>query len=189
MIVVHGEGNVMVSRSHGQVARSGSLCDRGLVVNNIDDETAIVEGNAIVEQILNHLMGDSLFAQVLQDEFHRRIVGKAAILLVEAEEGGMQMDGERGGTAAKLAQDVFGGSDVRFGYFLDGRVATCAKGVGARAQASAQAGSRAAHGMSGLCCRRRRHAECWHQAPRSARRINGRTLEAVGACQADARAM
>ncbi|KAH0356608.1 hypothetical protein KCU81_g582, partial [Aureobasidium melanogenum] len=57
-------GNVMVSRSHGQVARSGSLCDRGLVVNDIDDETTIVEGNAIVEQILNHLMGDSLFAQV-----------------------------------------------------------------------------------------------------------------------------
>lgn len=164
VVVVHGKGNVVIGRSHGQVAGGGCLCDRGFVIDDIDNKTAIVEGNAVLQQVLDHLVGDGLFAQVVEDEFHGRIVGKAAILVVEAEEGGMQVDGERGRTAAKLAQDVVGRPDVRFRDGLERRVAPCGMGVGARAQAAAQARSRAAHGMSGLYCRRRRHAECWRYA-------------------------
>jgi hypothetical protein len=100
----------------------------------------------------------------VEDELHRRIVGKAAILLVEAEEGGMQVDGERRRAAAELAQDVVGGPDEGFRHGLDGRVAACGMSVGARAQAGAQAGSRTAHRMSGLYSRCRRHAECWRCA-------------------------
>lgn len=161
VVVVHGEGNIVIGRGDGQVAGRGCLCDRGFVIDDIDNKTAIVKGNAVLQQVLDHLVGDGLFAQVVEDELHGRVVGKAAILLVEAEEGGMQMDGERGRAAAKLAQNVVGRPDKRFRDGLERRVAPCRMCVGARAQAAAQAGSRAAHGMSGLYCRRRRHAECW----------------------------
>jgi hypothetical protein len=67
------------------------------------------------------------------------------------------MDGERGRTAAKLAQDVVGGSDEGFGHGLDGSVIVGGMCVGARAQTVAQAGSRTAHRMCGLCRRCRRH--------------------------------
>jgi hypothetical protein len=118
----------------------------------------------ILQQVLDHLVGDGLFAQVVEDELHGRVVGKAAILLVEAEEGGMQVDGERGRAAAELAQDVVGRPDEGFGHGLDGRVAARGMRVGARAQPGAQAGSRTAHRMSGLYSRCRRHAECWRCA-------------------------
>lgn len=164
VVVVHGKGNVVIGRGDGQVAGCGCLCDRGFVIDNIDNKTAIVKGNAVLQQVLDHLVRDGLFAQVVQDELHGRVVGEAAILLVEAEEGGMQVDSERGRAAAKLAQDVVGRPDVRFRDGLERRVAPCRMSAGARAQTATQARSRAAHGMSGLYCRRRRHAECWRYA-------------------------
>lgn len=163
VVVVHGKRSIVVGRADGQVARSRSLCDRRLVVDDVDNETTVIKGDTILQQILDHFMRDGLFAQVLKNELHGRVVGKAAILLVEAEEGGMQMDGERGRLAAELAQDVLGAPDMRFGYPFDQSVAgTVGLVVGACVETGGHARPWAAHwSMPSFRGRRCRHGECW----------------------------
>lgn len=59
-------------------------------------------------------MGDSLSAEMLEERLHGRVIGETAILLIEAEVGGMKMKNQRGRTAGKLAQYVIGISNIWF---------------------------------------------------------------------------
>lgn len=171
MVVVHGKGDVLVGRGRGQVAGGRCLCDRRLVVDDLDNETTVVLRNATVDQVGQDLVGNCLLGQVVQEDLHGRVVREAAVLLVEAEEGGMQVDGERRGLATELAQNVLRGPHVRLVLDLvDGGIGI-GRGivgvvVGARVETGGHGGSRAAHRMSSFRCRRRRHAvpcraECW----------------------------
>jgi hypothetical protein len=63
-------------------------------------------------------MGYCVVLEVLQDEFHGRVVGKAAILVGEPEVLRVQVDDHGRGLALVLAQDVLAVAHIRFAQLL-----------------------------------------------------------------------
>ena len=69
-------------------------------------ELTFVIFDTLVEELVNHLIRDGLFLQVLQHELHGGIVGEAAILVFKSKVVGMQVDDEGGRPTTILCQYV-----------------------------------------------------------------------------------
>lgn len=62
-----------------------------LVIDDLDNETAFIESDTGTEKLFYHVMRHSPGSNMLDDNFHFRIVGKASILLLKSEVRWMQV--------------------------------------------------------------------------------------------------
>ena len=75
------------------------------LVQTIAELTFIIF-DTLVEELVNHLIRNGLFLQVLQHELHCGVVGEAAILVFKSKVVGMQVDDERRGPTTILCQYI-----------------------------------------------------------------------------------
>lgn len=78
------------------------------MVVHVHYQAPVVEGDVALEQFVQHLVGNCLLLEVLQEDAHRGRVAEVTILLLETEVRRVQVHDERRGPVLKLLKDVVG---------------------------------------------------------------------------------
>lgn len=99
---MNGEGPAIFTRVVGGVGR----LRHGAMVHHPHDQPSIVKLNSCCSKLVDHVMRNSSFCQMLDEDLHLRVIAEAAILGLESKVCGMQVDDQRGRLSLEFLEDM-----------------------------------------------------------------------------------